>query len=140
MMIYAAHPMTCYGTGHEARMLDALHTHFPAATVLNPSSMYVTTEEWLDDWPHLLCTIDALVVFPDRDGFVGLGVLQEASTARARGIPVATLDGEGSLRQYAGIETTGPYISASRVGRLLLHGPVLSPGQILQLDCMADPS
>lgn len=121
MKLYAAHPMTCYGTEHEARMLAHLAAHFPEAEVINPSAQgWVTDNDWLADWGALLPTLDLLVIFAAPDGTIGAGCLREVADALARCVPVLTLDDEGKLRAFAGLSVDELTPSPRAIGRLVL--------------------
>jgi len=126
--VYAAHPMTSYGTGHEARMLAHLGRHFPEAEVVNPSAQgWVSDDDWLADWGALLPILDLLVVFAGPDGTIGAGCLREIADALARCIPVLTLDNDGQLRAFGGLSVDELTPSPRAIGRLAL-------GELAELD------
>ena len=87
--IYAAHPMTCYGSPHEVACLDALRKLVPGV-LINPAEVFASSAEWLVSWPRLIRRLDAMVAFPASDGTVGAGVVRELLDAVVYGIPVAS--------------------------------------------------
>lgn len=124
MKLYAAHPMTSYGTGHEAHMLAHLVANFPEAEVVNPSARgWVSDAEWLAAWEALLGDLDLLVVFAAPDGTIGAGCLREVADALARCIPVLALDNDGQLRAFGGLSVDEPVPRPRSIGRLVLGEP-----------------
>jgi hypothetical protein len=122
--LYVAHPMTSYGTGHEARMLAVLTACFPEAEVVNPSAQcWQTDDDWLEDWGTLLPSLDLLVVFAGPDGTIGAGCLREVADALARCIPVLALDNDGQLRAFGGLSVDEPVPRPRSIGRLVLGEP-----------------
>ena len=129
MKLYAAHPLTSYGTPYEARQLEALREHFPGADVLDPAAMFSSNEDWLAKWPEVLATLDALVLFADQAGHVGAGVLRELSDAIGAGLPVLVLGQDGQLYHFGGFSSEHRLVVArSRAGRLLFGPPVSAAG------------
>jgi hypothetical protein len=100
-IVYAAHPMTTYGTAIEAFALGRISELVPGATVVNPATRYVDSVHWQTDWPRLLPTLSCLVVFGDEDGSIGTGCLKELANAWWLDIPVAMLDGAGVAHRLA---------------------------------------
>ncbi len=101
--IYAAHPITVYGTDHERACLDTLAARFPGAEVFNPAGRYRTSAGWLRAWPRVVRTLSALVVFGDEDGVVGIGCVHEVADAVLLGVPVAVLDEDHHLCELEGL-------------------------------------
>ena len=124
MRVYAARPMTCYGTDLDRRQFARVADAFPDAEVLDPASMFDTNEQWLAAWPEVLASLDLLVLWADEDGFVGAGVLKELVDAIAARVPVVALDHEGTLRTFGGLHCYGMLPSRARVGELV-YGDVL---------------
>ena len=127
--IYAAHPMTCYGSPHEVACLDALRKLVPGV-LINPAEVFASSAEWLVSWPRLIRRLDAMVAFPASDGTVGAGVVRELLDAVVYGIPVAVLDGT-ALVELAGVDMLGHRKrTALQVGRLVT-GRRISPPTFL---------
>jgi hypothetical protein len=106
--VYAAHPMTSYGTEHERACLDALAALLCGAEIIDPATRYRTNAGWLRAWPRLLRTLAGLVLFADEDGTVGTGCLREVVDAVAAGLPVAYLDPCLGLCELAGLDLLAP--------------------------------
>ena len=94
--IYAAHPITSYGTDHERAYLDALAALLPGAEIFNPAGRYRTSAGWLRAWPRVARTLSALVVFGNEEGTIGVGCLHEIADAIRLRPPVVDL-GNGLL-------------------------------------------
>ncbi len=124
-LVYAAHPVTTYGSELERRALDRIAKLAPGAKIINPAERYWSSADWLSDWPHLLPTLSALVVFGDEDGAVGTGCIHELADAWFRGLPVSMLDGQGEFRLIASLS-----ISPAR-RRSPLRTAFLVPGEPL---------
>lgn len=107
-LVYVAHPMTSYGTDHEARALAALARLLPDVELVNPATRYGSNVDWLTDWPRLVRSLAGLVVVADEHGTVGAGVLREVTDCLFRGVPLAVLDGRGRLRELAGLDLLTP--------------------------------
>ena len=54
LLIYAAHPMTLYGTARETRILARIASLAPDATVINPAVRYRDTNHRHQQWPRLV--------------------------------------------------------------------------------------
>ncbi len=126
-LIYAAHPMTTYGTPREARALARLVELVPHADIIDPAIRYASNDEWQADWPKLLPQLAAVVVFGDRGGAIGTGCLHELVDAWWRGIPVGMLDGSGQCRHVAGIRVLSSRVRTGRRTGLLVPGPRCTP-------------
>jgi hypothetical protein len=129
--IYVAHPVTTYGTLHEAACLDALAELLPGSDLVDPATIWTTSAQWLDAWPAMVQTLAGLVVFAAVDGSVGAGVLREVADALAFGVPSAVFEerpGRGAvpgLFELAGVELLRPENrSPQRVGVLVPGDPV----------------
>jgi hypothetical protein len=107
-LVYAAHPITSYGTPHERRSLARLRRLLPRATVIDPATRYRTPFDWEEDWPGLVGDLAGFVVFGAEDGTIGAGCLKELADAIACRVPVATL-AEGGLREVDSVT----FLSAS---------------------------
>jgi len=131
--VYVAHPVTCYGTEHEARSLAALRLLLPHCELLDPSQLYASAEHWLRAWPKVLLTLAGLVVFGAEDCSIGAGCVRELSDALAMGVAVVGFDGE-QLREIDGLRLFAlPWRDRSRVGTLVL-GPVFEPSALFPTD------
>lgn len=125
MKLYAAHPMTSYGTEYEACMLAHLAACLPEAEIVNPSAQcWQTDADWLASWEALLPGLDLLVVFAGLDGTIGAGCLREVADALARCIPVLVLDRRGHLCGFGGVRCRELVPRPRSIGRLVLGEPV----------------
>ena len=124
MRVYAARPMTCYGTDLDRRQLARVAEHFPGAKRVDPAELWSNNEEWLAAWPELVRTLDLLAVWADEAGFVGAGCLREMTDAVVARVPVVALDPKGQLRTFGGLHCYGMLPSRARVGELV-YGDVL---------------
>jgi hypothetical protein len=53
--IYAAHPMTTYGSSFSRVQVDRLAHLLPGAEVIDPEwAAWPTDEDWLTEWPDIL--------------------------------------------------------------------------------------
>jgi hypothetical protein len=100
-LVYAAHPVTTYGTDREQDALARIGYFAAPTQVIDPATRYRSTEDWLADWPELLSTLSGLIVFADADGTIGAGCLRELTDAWRLGIPAALLDDNGDLRHVS---------------------------------------
>ena len=133
MKLYAAHPVSCYGSAYEARQLAALRQQFPDAELLNPAATFGSDEQWLKHWPALLAELDLVAVFADESGAIGAGVLLEVADAIGRGLPLVALNQEGKLHYFGGLaRKLGLIVPRRQVGRLL-YGPAVSPAMVMAL-------
>lgn len=95
--IYVASPLSTYSTKRYDRMLGHITTSFPEAKLLPARSLYASNRDWLCQWPDVLNSIDAVVVFTDEGGWVGHGVWTELSDAALAGLPVWIIRDDGAL-------------------------------------------
>lgn len=131
--VYAAHPVTSYGTEHEARSLAALRALLPDCEIYDPAGRYRREHGWRRAWPGVLASLSGLVVFGAKDGTIGTGCLRELTDALAWGLPVAGLDGD-VLKVIGGVQLLPvPWRTARHVGRLVLGDPV-EPRDFLVLE------
>ena len=107
-LVYAAHPVTTYGTDRERDALDRISDLVAPAQIVNPAVRYRSNADWLADWPGLPPTLSGLVVFADADGTVGAGCLRELTDAWRLGIPTAFLDDHGQLRHVSALRIVPP--------------------------------
>ncbi len=91
-LVYAAHPMTTYGSTLEHSRLRAIRDLLPGAEIINPAERYDTGAQWLEDWPVLVRRLHGLVVFGDTQSSIGAGCLREMADAWAMCVPVAMID------------------------------------------------
>jgi len=137
MIVYAARPISSFGTDHDARQLAVLARYFPDADVLDPAAMFSSDEQWLAEWPDVLDRLDILALWADEEGMIGAGVLLEVADAIGAGLPVVCLDLEGQLRHFGGFRRGwGLWVPRREVGRLL-YGPVVRPAEPTCLRHMA---
>ena len=124
--IYAAHPMTAYGTDHARRALSGLAELLSGCELLDPEERaWETDEAWLAEWPGIVRNIVGLVVFAHEDGTVGTGCLRELGDAIAERVPVAGYSTEAGLVDLAGVDfLPRGERTPCRVGTLRLGGPV----------------
>lgn len=107
-LVYAAHPMTCYGTDHERDRLAVLAERFPGAEIVNPATRFRSSAGWLRAWPRMLPTLSTVVVFADEDGCIGAGCLVEIADACRLRVPVLLLDDAGILRELVSLNLLPP--------------------------------
>jgi hypothetical protein len=101
-LVYVAHPVTTYSTDHARDALKRLGLHLPCAELIDPAARYADLADWLADWPRLVATIDALVLFTEPSGTVGAGCLRELAESWGWGLPVALFDDTG-LREVRSV-------------------------------------
>lgn len=129
--IYAAHPITSYGTDHERAYLDALAALLPGAEIFNPAGRYRTSAGWLRAWPRVARTLSALVVFGNEEGSIGVGCLHEIADAIRLGVPVAVLDERRQLCELAGLDMLAAQErSAFRAACIVPGDPWLLPAAV----------
>jgi hypothetical protein len=92
-LVYAAHPMTSYGTPHERRALAAIRAALPRTRVIDPSIHYASARQWLEEWPSLATQLSSLVVFGDETSAIGAGFVREVADALCLDLPIAVLVG-----------------------------------------------
>jgi len=125
-LIYAAHPMTTYGTPREARALARIASLAPGAEIIDPAARYSNTAHWQHDWPRLVSQLAALVVFGDRGRTLGTGCIHELADAWWQGVPVAMLDADERCRQVVGLRVFSERIrTAWRAGALIPGRPLV---------------
>ena len=101
--IYLASPMPTYGTARYERPLAACGRQIPHAEILEPRSLFADASDWLQRWPLILTTIDALVFFDDGTGIIGYGVWTELHDAERSGKPVLYLADDEQLHAWSDI-------------------------------------
>lgn len=106
--VYAAHSKVTYWTEHEAHCLDALGVIFAGWEVFNPAGRYRTDAGWLRAWPRLLSTLDALVLFADETGCVGVGCMREVTDAIFAGVVLYCLDADRRLCELVALDLLPP--------------------------------
>jgi hypothetical protein len=122
--IYAAHPITAYGSALERERLSLLRRSLPNAEIFDPAGRYATSVAWRRTWPRVLGTLSGLVVFSAADGSIGTGCLRELIDAMATQLPVVGLDG-GGLRQLQGVRLLDDQTRTPRRAAALLLGRVV---------------
>src|SRR4051794_1348717 len=86
--VYLAYPLSVHNTPFARRRIHRARQAFPLADVLPACDLYSSNADWLNRWPQILPTLTALCVFPDEDGWIGMGVWIEVHDALARELPV----------------------------------------------------
>ena len=127
-LVYAAHPMTSYGSQHERAALKAIRRLLPNVRVLDPSSLYVSPGHWLAEWPTLAPTLRLIVLFGDETGSIGAGCIREVADALCLGVAVLVLK-EGELRELRSLRL----LPLSRRTRARTAVPVAGPAIDLAL-------
>jgi len=127
--IYAAHPMTCYGTTHARSCLDGIARALPACEIVDPEALaWTTNEAWLVGWREILGTLAGLVAFAAGDGTIGAGVLREIGDALNARVPVVAYSRGGGLMGLADFELLPEKRrTARRYATLQLAGTVRLP-------------
>jgi hypothetical protein len=123
--VYAAHPITCYGTEHATGHLARLAELLPYAEIVDPETfVWRTHDQWRRSWPSVLDGLAGLVVFAALDGTVGAGCIRELTDAVATYLPIASFH-DGALREIDGLEFL-PVLCRSprRTARLLFADPI----------------
>ncbi len=123
--IYCAHPMTAYGTICERRSLAAIRRLLPGVHLVDPNGMFTSTGDWLERWPDVLGTLDALILFADERGAIGAGCVQEVTGAHRAGVPVALFD-HGTRRLHRLAALAFPDLPTLRVAGRPVAGEVLT--------------
>jgi hypothetical protein len=128
-LVYAAHPMTIYGSQFEAKALARIAALAPSAQIIDPAVRYQSTAEWRRDWPRLVGRLSAVLVFGDRQSSVGTGCILELTEAWRLGVPVAMLDGRGACRHLVALQVLSERERSSR------RTAILIPGRPMHLGC-----
>src|SRR4051812_39425533 len=89
--VYLGAPMQTYRHHAYDDALARIRARFPDASILSPRELFTSNRDWLDQWPLILPTLDALVFITDRDGWIGKGVHKEVLDAASLAIPVELL-------------------------------------------------
>jgi hypothetical protein len=79
--IYPVIPKDRYKHADCPRALQAIRDRFPGAVVIDTPDKFCGGPDWLENWPHLLPRVKALVVCPREDGSIALGGYQELASA-----------------------------------------------------------
>jgi len=123
--IYVAHPTAMYGTRRERRFLGVIAAAFPSAEVIDPAREFSGHDEWARRWPTLLFSIDVLVVFGDRRGWIGHTTFVELVDALSAEVPVIFMD-RNHASSAAAIEVAGDQErSTQRFARLVVSTETL---------------
>ncbi len=102
--VYFAAPKQTYSETSYDDGLERARLPFPAAVVLSPRELFTSNRDWLDQWPLILPTLDALVFITDSEGWVGKGVHKEVLDAASLAITVELLTSDGRFQPLADIE------------------------------------
>jgi hypothetical protein len=122
---YLAHPMTAYGTDHEAACLGELARLLTGWDLVDPAVRYASSAGWLRAWPRLVPTLSAVVVFADESGTIASGCLRELADAVTAMIPVVAFKPEVGLIELIGVQLVDPLERVpQRAGSLVLGGHV----------------
>jgi hypothetical protein len=99
---------------------------WPRAPIIDPATRFTSNLDWRREWPRIVSTLKALVVFGYEDGHIGLGCLQEIVDAVLHGVPIFTIaeeaEGLGVVR-LAGLDL--PPDARPRLAAVLRPGPPL---------------
>lgn len=128
--VYAAHPLTSYGTAWAAGCLERLGALLPGVDLIDPEAKSWTADAWLYEWPYVLGGLAALVVFPDEDGVVGTGCIREVTDAVFLGLPVWAFDGR-RLVELTGFQFLPERVRTARRAAVLLGRRRLRPASLL---------
>jgi len=127
--VYAAHPVSCYRTDHEARCLAALRGLLPHCDLYDPADRCRNAAAWQRAWPRVLRTLSGLVVFAAEDDTIGAGCLRELGDALACGLPALAVH-RGTLHEIDGVRLLAlPWRSTRHLASLLL-GPAFEPSPL----------
>lgn len=105
--VYLAAPIYTYKTPRYEQALAWVHRQFPHVRVVNARDAFLSNADWRARWPLLLDHMHTLVFIADESGFIGKGVWQEVTDARACGLLVLWLGYDGMLRTLDAF-TLGP--------------------------------
>jgi hypothetical protein len=92
-----------YSSEQAAWQLQQLRDRLPTDLVVYARDLFNDPTDWRRRWPVLVRVIDALVFFTDHAGFIGRGVYDEISDARAANKPVHFFSDAGTLYQLSAI-------------------------------------
>ena len=125
-LVYAAHPMTTYGTDHARRCLSGLAGLLSACELLDPEARaWETDEARLSEWRIIVARLTGLVVFAAEDGTIGVGCVREITDAIAESVPVAAYSLVVGLVDLAAVDFLPQgERSARRVGTMRIGAPV----------------
>ncbi len=126
---YVAHPMTIYGSQHEAQALRCLAQQLPGWELVNPAAMYDSDTAWLRSWPRLVRGLDLLVVVPAPDDTIGTGCIREVGDALRWQVPVLVLDHLGDLCELRGLLLLGPDARTARRAAWVMVGDQSCPAE-----------
>lgn len=139
MKVYAAHPMTCYGSTYAAEQLAGMAVALPGAQIVDPEHAgWETSADWRREWPTILDTLAGLVVFADRLGTIGTGCMAEIADAIAAGVPVAGWHEDGGLVELVGLELVEAESRSAARAAFVLLGDVLGRGDFPGADDRPD--
>src|SRR5262249_32006761 len=71
---------------------------------LSPRDLFTSNRDWLDQWPLILPSLDALVFIADAQGWIGRGVHKEILDASSLTTPVMFLTPDGAVHPFDAIE------------------------------------
>lgn len=126
---YLAHPMTTYGTEHEAWALGHVAQALAGWELINPATKYDSDTAWLRSWPRLVRGLDLLVLAPATDGTVGVGCIREVTDCLLWQVPVVVLDRLGHLCELRGLLLIGFGARTARRAAWVMAGePTRLPG------------
>jgi len=88
--VYIASPIQTYWTTRYDDMVRVVGERF--GDELQARYLFTSNSQWLDEWPHTLQNISAVIFFDDETGWIGKGVLKEINDAVQLKIPVYYID------------------------------------------------
>jgi hypothetical protein len=133
--VYTAHPMTTYGTEWAASHVASLAMQLPGVEVVDPEALaWPSDVDWLLEWPDLLDTLSALVVFGAPDRSVGIGCIREVADAILFGLPVAALDRRKILVELRGVRLLPEAERSAKRAATAIVGNVLDKATLLSKD------
>ena len=100
--VYLAAGVNMYTEPTYDAALAMVRAQWLDATLVHARDAFTSTQDWLERWPVMAPTIDALVIVPHPDGTTGLGVYTEATLVRRLGTPVYVVE-EGQLTPLAAV-------------------------------------
>lgn len=98
MIIYFAHPIKTYFTQRERLMLGYIHTHYPEATVINPSKYYSEGKKFkFTFYLDRVLKADTFIFCGFGGRVIGKGIYEEVKFARKHKKTVYFLSDAGEL-------------------------------------------
>ena len=130
-VVYAAHPLTTYGTPREASCLRRVATLLPGVELIDPARRYSSDEGWRRAWPRVLRQLSGLVIFTAADGTIGAGCLREIGDAWAARLPVALLH-RRRLYEVGALVVAETQLRSPRRLATVVPGRPYAPGELAE--------